>query len=159
MLGICVAVNATTSTSARSRKTTLKLWKSRPAAPAMSTRVAVTGAKRTWVESGRGPVPGGDEQAGCERVRGLAAVRGHSRVLRLGDAAAARRALLPPGGRGAEPRADARPVPARRRPGGCDPGRRSAADVVQRRRRAGRAGARAGEDRDRADLGARRACA
>ncbi len=33
MNGICVAVNATTSYSASSRYTTLKLWKSRPAAP------------------------------------------------------------------------------------------------------------------------------
>ena len=39
-----------------------------------------------------------------------------------GDAAAARRALLPPGGRGAEPRDDARPVPARRRPAVKIPG-------------------------------------
>src|SRR3972149_3659651 len=31
--GICVAVNATTSYASSSRKTTLKLWKSRPAAP------------------------------------------------------------------------------------------------------------------------------
>src|SRR5439155_18075551 len=38
MNGICVAVNATTSTSSRSRYTTLKLWKSRPAAPMMRTR-------------------------------------------------------------------------------------------------------------------------
>src|SRR5687768_2452930 len=42
MLGIWVAVNATTSTSSRPRKTTLKLWKSRPAAPAMTTRLLVT---------------------------------------------------------------------------------------------------------------------
>src|SRR5215213_4508548 len=39
MLGICVAVNATTSYSGRSRYTRLKLWKSRPAAPAIRTRV------------------------------------------------------------------------------------------------------------------------
>src|SRR5919198_892104 len=39
MSGICVAVKATTSTSVRSRKRTLKLWKSRPAAPAITTRL------------------------------------------------------------------------------------------------------------------------
>src|SRR5919206_735346 len=39
MFGIWVAVKATTSYSGRSRYTTLKLWKSRPAAPAIRTRV------------------------------------------------------------------------------------------------------------------------
>src|SRR6266511_249950 len=39
MFGICVAVNATTSYSGRSRYTKLKLGKSRPAAPAIRTRV------------------------------------------------------------------------------------------------------------------------
>jgi hypothetical protein len=39
MLGICVAVKPTTWNSSRPRYTRLKLWKSRPAAPAMSTRV------------------------------------------------------------------------------------------------------------------------
>src|SRR6187549_35946 len=39
MSGICVAVNATTSYSSRPRYTTLKLWKSRPAAPAIKTRL------------------------------------------------------------------------------------------------------------------------
>ena len=38
MRGIWVAVKATTSTSGSSRNTTLKLWKSRPAAPMMTTR-------------------------------------------------------------------------------------------------------------------------
>src|SRR5581483_2483856 len=38
MPGICAAVNATTSEAGSSRKATLKLWKSRPAAPMMSTR-------------------------------------------------------------------------------------------------------------------------
>ena len=37
MSGICVAVKATTRTSSRPRKATLKLWKSRPAAPAIRT--------------------------------------------------------------------------------------------------------------------------
>src|SRR3990170_7201887 len=37
MLGICVAVKATTRTSEFSRKTTLKLWKSLPAAPMIKT--------------------------------------------------------------------------------------------------------------------------
>src|ERR1044072_8363781 len=39
MFGICVAVTATTSAPPRPRQTRLKLWKSRPAAPAISTRV------------------------------------------------------------------------------------------------------------------------
>src|SRR3990172_681436 len=39
MPGIWVAVNATTSWVGSSRKTTLKSWKSRPAAPRISTRV------------------------------------------------------------------------------------------------------------------------
>src|ERR671922_17672 len=39
MFGIWVAVNATTSYSGRSRYTRLKLWKSRPAAPTIRTRV------------------------------------------------------------------------------------------------------------------------
>src|SRR5580765_7506313 len=38
MKGIWVAVNATTSVSASSRYTVLKLWKSRPAAPMIRTR-------------------------------------------------------------------------------------------------------------------------
>src|SRR5512132_2822832 len=38
MPGICVAVKATTSVSGSLRKTTLKLWKSRPPAPMMMTR-------------------------------------------------------------------------------------------------------------------------
>src|SRR5262245_43976084 len=38
MSGIWVAVNATTSYAGSSRKTTLKSWKSRPAAPRMTTR-------------------------------------------------------------------------------------------------------------------------
>src|SRR5438105_3213702 len=39
MFGICVAVKPTTSNSSRPRYTRLKLWKSRPAAPAIKTRV------------------------------------------------------------------------------------------------------------------------
>src|ERR1043166_4245716 len=39
MFGICVAVKPTTSNSSRPRYTRLKLWKSRPAAPAISRRV------------------------------------------------------------------------------------------------------------------------
>src|SRR4029079_1491805 len=38
MPGICVAVKATTSVDGSFRKTTLKSWKSRPAAPMMTTR-------------------------------------------------------------------------------------------------------------------------
>src|SRR5687768_1688620 len=41
MFGICVAVNATTSIPSTPRKATLKLWKSRPAAPAITTRLLV----------------------------------------------------------------------------------------------------------------------
>src|SRR5712691_287453 len=39
MLGICAAVKATTCEPGSCRKTVLKLWKSRPAAPMMRTRV------------------------------------------------------------------------------------------------------------------------
>src|SRR3990170_7171380 len=39
MPGICAAVKATTSQPGSSRKATLKLWKSRPAAPMISTRL------------------------------------------------------------------------------------------------------------------------
>src|SRR5205823_1864061 len=46
MNGICVAVNATTSTSGSSRYTTLKLWKSLPAAPMISTRFVIHRAFR-----------------------------------------------------------------------------------------------------------------
>src|SRR5512132_974187 len=38
MSGICAAVKATTAQEGSSRKTVLKLWKSRPAAPMMRTR-------------------------------------------------------------------------------------------------------------------------
>ena len=115
-----------------------------------------TGQGRGRLESRRGQVPRGDERAGRARVRGVAAVRRDRGLLRRRDAAAARGALLPPGGRGAEPRDDARAVPARLRPRGRDPGRRGAADVVRERDRAGRARARAGEARHRADQRARR---
>jgi len=40
MLGIWAAVKASTSVPGSSRKTVLKLWKSRPAAPMMMIRVA-----------------------------------------------------------------------------------------------------------------------
>src|SRR5215211_3024248 len=43
MSGIWVAVKATTSTSGLPRKATLKLWKSRPAAPAMRMRRGTAG--------------------------------------------------------------------------------------------------------------------
>ena len=62
------------------------------------------------------------QRPGRQRVRRLAAVRGDRRLLRRRDPPAAGRVLLPPGGGGAEPRHDARPVPARRRRGGQDPG-------------------------------------
>src|SRR5215218_8191271 len=58
MFGICVAVNATTSYSGRPRYTRLKLWKSRPAAPAIRTRVlamyrAYSVKRMSWPEAGR----------------------------------------------------------------------------------------------------------
>src|SRR6266550_1741700 len=44
MNGIWVAVKATTSVAGSSRNTTLKLWKSRPAAPMIRTRRAMPGS-------------------------------------------------------------------------------------------------------------------
>src|SRR5688572_16510425 len=134
MFGICVAVKATTSVSSRARKATLKSWKSRPAAPATSTRLRRLMMNREYagLADGRraervrvsvdGPVSAGAERADRTRVRGIAAVRGDRHLLRLGDAPAARRPLLPPGRRGAEPRHDHRPVPARLGRAGGHPG-------------------------------------
>src|SRR5712691_6106134 len=63
MFGIWVAVNATTQVSTRSRYSTLKLWKSRPAAPTISTRV-LTGEEDTGLGGYRARQPladaGGD---------------------------------------------------------------------------------------------------
>ena len=56
------------------------------------------------------------------RVRRVAAVHRDRGLVRRPDAAAARRALLSPGGRGAQPRDDHRPVPARRPGAGRHPG-------------------------------------
>src|SRR5215216_3519664 len=58
MFGICVAVKATTSTSSWPRKTTLKLWKSRPAAPTMRTRFAATPSAYAAGEDGTLRRPG-----------------------------------------------------------------------------------------------------
>src|SRR5512144_679238 len=57
MYGIWVAVNATTSVSGSSRKTTVKLWKSRPAAPMISTRRGMpAGSFRLgWCDARDGP--------------------------------------------------------------------------------------------------------
>src|SRR3989338_10698100 len=54
MPGICAAVKATTSQSGRSLKQTLKLWKSRPAAPRINTLCAVMTifASRVHAENG-----------------------------------------------------------------------------------------------------------
>src|SRR5436190_19951209 len=57
MNGICVAVNATTSVSASSRNTVLKLWKSRPAAPMIRTRRFMARPFRKGVMRGRRRLP------------------------------------------------------------------------------------------------------
>src|SRR5919204_665426 len=73
MSGICVAVNATTSNWARSRNRTLKLWKSRPAAPAMTTRLPVI-----WPEDRR--AAGGARRAQRARLRSPSRVLDGDRV-------------------------------------------------------------------------------
>src|ERR671919_1787601 len=97
------------------------------------------------------------QRAGCTRVRRVAAVRGHRRLLRRRDPAPARVPLLPPGRRGAKPRDDDRPVPPGRRPARAHPRRRGAPDRVLRRRRTRPARARPGEASHGADLAARHA--
>ncbi|CAA9479187.1 MAG: Ferritin, partial [uncultured Solirubrobacteraceae bacterium] len=89
------------------------------------------------------------------RVRGPPAVRGDRRPLRRPDAPAAGGLLLRPGGRGAQPRADDGPLPARQRRLPGLPGPARAAVALRRHRRAGGDGARAGAPRDRADRRAR----
>src|SRR5512134_3765534 len=53
MPGIWVAVKPTTSTAGSSRYTTLKLWKSRPAAPRIRVRVTIgkvlVASSRRWI--------------------------------------------------------------------------------------------------------------
>src|SRR3990170_1570918 len=133
--GICVAVNATTSYASSSRKTTLKLWKSRPAAPRMITLV------RSVVAPPRNPIP---ENRGFAYT--LPSPPDHALNIFLGMAA---RALVPhpegrpdPGGvaTGDGPEADrglpaeveaARGRGAPRRGGG--PGRRGAAPTARDR--------------------------
>src|SRR5262245_20741392 len=68
MLGICVAVKATTSTSGCCFQYTLKLWKSLPAAPMMRTRV-VLGGVMTALRYGRGVLreKPGDSRGGRRR--------------------------------------------------------------------------------------------
>ena len=69
------------------------------------------------------------------------------------DAARARGPLLPPGARGAEPRDDDRPVPARRRtPGSSCRVSRRRRRRVRRLARARRAGARPGDVRSRSQI-------
>src|SRR6266516_8027221 len=55
MFGICVAVKPTTSYSSRPRKTRLKLWKSRPAAPAINTRVRCMHKSYAVTQDGASP--------------------------------------------------------------------------------------------------------
>src|SRR5919197_641820 len=64
MFGICVAVNASTSTSSRFRYATLKLWKSRPAAPAMMIRCL-----RTCIRSMQRPQDGKSLESSKEMGR------------------------------------------------------------------------------------------
>ena len=90
------------------------------------------------------------QRAGRLRVRRPPAVRGDRGALRRGDAAPAGRLLLPPGDRGAQPRDDDRPVPARRRARGDGPGSRGAAEPLRRHGRPRPAGARPGEAGQRA---------
>src|SRR6266511_1779784 len=99
----------------------LKLWKSRPAAPAIRTfvRMYTNYASTHRIESSSdGELPREAERAGRARVRRVAAIRGDRGLVRRRDAPAFGRALLPPGRRGAEPRDDDRSVPARLRPRG-----------------------------------------
>ena len=106
----------------------------------------------------RHPLRRSAQRAGRPRVRRPPAVRRVRGLLRGRDAAAAGLVLLPPGARGARPRDDDGPVPARhRRPGRSRPGSRRRKQRLRRRGRARRARARAGEARLRADQPARRA--
>src|SRR6058998_3789547 len=77
MKGICVAVKATTSVAGSSRYTTLKLWKSLPAAPMMSTRLVI-------------PSLSPSRQCGLRAEQGGAYGRppGASKMRRLGSVAA-----------------------------------------------------------------------
>src|SRR6186713_122405 len=68
MSGICVAVKATISTSGLPRNATLKLWKSRPAAPAITIRRGTAGEPNGAIG---GRLAGTDAlaDAGHERVQ------------------------------------------------------------------------------------------
>ena len=90
-------------------------------------RPGSAGPSSSVAADGREQVRRDAERAGRPRVRRLAAVHRDRRPLRRGDPAPARLLLLPPGGRGAKPRDDDHPVPARRRRPGADAGRRAAA--------------------------------
>src|SRR5512132_4142012 len=75
MPGICAAVNATTVAAGSSRYTTLKLWKSRPAAPRITTRS---------VPATSGRLPGRDASDEIEHVHAaglLQEARGRRRAL------------------------------------------------------------------------------
>ena len=140
------------SSRRRSRISSPARASSSPSAARTSSRACrASGSCSPSIESPHEHVSGIRDRADRARVRGLAAVHSDRHVLRRRDAGAARRALLPASSRGAEPRDDARPVPARRRRGCHDPGRRRAADVVLGRRGTERAGTGPGEGGHRAD--------
>src|SRR4029077_14671868 len=70
---------------------------------------------------GRPVVRRREQRADLDRGRRAPAVHRRRRLPRVGHPAAPRRVLLPPGGRGAQPRDDDGPVPARRERGGTHP--------------------------------------
>ena len=80
-------------------------------------------------------LPGRPQRADRERVQRRDAVHRDRGPLRLRDASPPGLVLLPPGARGAQPRDDDGPVPARRRRAGRDPRHQGPADEVRRRRR------------------------
>ncbi|CAA9533201.1 MAG: Ferritin, Dps family protein, partial [uncultured Solirubrobacteraceae bacterium] len=91
------------------------------------------------------------QRADRPRVRRRAAISRDRRLLRRRDASPPGRVLLRAGAGRAQPRADDDPVPARRGRAGAGPRRRGPAECLRRRRRTGRAGARAGAPRQRSD--------
>src|SRR6266511_3465409 len=76
MKGIWVAVKATTSVAGSSRYTTLKLWKSLPAAPMMSTRLVISSlspSRQCGLRAEQGGAYGrspGASKMGARRERG-----------------------------------------------------------------------------------------
>src|SRR5919108_480324 len=148
----CDSCIASVCLSANSRSPRMRSSGSPPNGKPNPPSISVlSSSPRNVCADGRQPLRRLGQRADRLRVRRLAAVRGDRRLLRRRDAAPAGGALLSPGGGGAEPRHDARPVPAGRRPAGHDPGRRSPADGLRGRRRPRLPRARAGEARHRAD--------